>query len=478
MTVVVTALAASALAGPSVDAAVVPGPAPDSGRQVAAVAATPATSSTLTPSPPSTWSAHRLAAQLVLAGVDMSALSDARAWAGHGLGGIVLFGSPPSDLGRQLAAVRAAEQIPPLVSSDEEGGEVQRLAAVIYALPSAEWMGAHKTPAQVRGMAVHYGRHMHALGVDMDLAPVADLLVPGHFIAQEHRAFASMPDRVGRYVNAWQLGMRSVHQITTAKHWPGHGHSDDTHQAIGVTPKLSYMKTHDMLPFESAFSHGVPAVMVGHLIVPGLTGPKTPASLSWNALHYLRSHAGTRTLIVTDSLSMGAIRTSLGLTQPQAAVRALRDGADMALVQVGNPSGVIRAIADAIRNGDYPRKRAVASVRRVLAAKRISTPPYRPAALRPLDGATSIGLRAHLSALVDDRLGGADRAVFSVRRASSTAWDVVPHGYAHGPAGTRLTFVVPAGRLLAAHAYEWRVRACNAASRCSAWSTVHTFTTA
>lgn len=479
VTVAVAALAASALAGPSVDAAMLPGPSPDPGGQSVAVAATPAaTTSTRTPPPPSTWSAHDLAAQLVLAGVDMSQLSAARTWAAAGLGGLVLFGSPPSDLGRQLAAVRAAEQVPPLVSSDEEGGEVQRLAAVIYPLHSAEWMGANRTPAQVRSIAYHYGRHMHALGVDMDLAPVADLLVPGHFIAQEHRAFASDPDRVGRYVNAWQRGMLGVHEVTTAKHWPGHGHSDDTHKAIAVTPKLSYMKTHDMVPFDASFSAGIPAVMVGHLIVPGLTGANTPASLSWKALHYLRDRAGARTLIVTDSLSMGAIRTSLGLTQPQAAVRALRVGADMALVQVGDPSGVIHAVATAIRNGDYPRARAVASVQRVLAAKRISTPPYRPSALRPVDGTTGTGLTPQLSAVVDDRLGGVDRAVFSVRRAGSTAWDVVRRGYVRGAAGTRLSFAVPSGRLMASHAYEWRVRACNAASRCSSWTAVRTFTTA
>jgi beta-N-acetylhexosaminidase len=114
----------------------------------------------------------------------------------------------------------------------------------------------------------------------------------------------------------------------------------------------------------------VPAVMVGHLVVPGLTETRhTPASLSRTALHRLRIRAGPDALIVTDSLSMGAIRTDLGLSQPAAAVRALRRGADLALVQDIGFGPVVRAVKAALDDGSYPRARAIRSVRRILAAK-------------------------------------------------------------------------------------------------------------
>jgi beta-glucosidase-like glycosyl hydrolase len=219
--------------------------------------------------------------------------------------------------------------------------------------------------------------------------------------------------------------------------------------------------------------------MVGHLVVPGLTETKkTPASLSWHALHYLRQRAGGSTLIVTDSLAMGAIRTSLGLTQAQAAVRALRDGADMALVQTGSPAGVVRAIADAIRSGNYPKSRAVASVKRVLAAKRISTAPYHPISRQPAQDATNQTPTPRLSAVLDDRLGGSDTAVFAVRTPGASTWDVIARARVVGAAGTRIGYDVPAGRLQPAHSYEWRVRSCNAKGRCSIWTTIRTFTTA
>src|SRR5674476_624408 len=77
---------------------------------------------------------------------------------------------------------------------------------------------------------------------------------------------------------------------------------------------------------------GAPAVMVGHLSAAGLTEGKVPASMSPTALAYLRAKAGPDTVIMTDSLSMGASSTSLHIDPAQAAARALAAGADWALV--------------------------------------------------------------------------------------------------------------------------------------------------
>jgi beta-N-acetylhexosaminidase len=447
-----------------------------------AVSAVPALSSSTpaqTPGDPGTWSNQRLAAQLVLAGVEMSHVSNAVTWARAGIGGVVLFGKPPADLGSSLTQVRGAEVVPPFVASDEEGGTVQRLTSLIYALPSAQWMGAHRKPARVLQMARSYGARMRSLGVDMELAPDADLLVPGNFIADEQRAFASSPTTDGHFVNAWLAGMRAAHVVPVVKHWPGHGHAADSHRSLPTTPPLSYLQTHDMVPFTMAFAQHVPVVMVGHLVVPGLTeSSRTPASLSRRALHYLRSKAGADTLLVTDSLEMGAIQKSLGLSQPAAAVRALERGADMAMVQDIDPLKVVSAVAHALSTGGYHRASAVASARRVLAAKRISTPPHVPTMRAPADGATGVAVQGPLSALLPDRLGGVDNAFFAVRAHGATAWDVVPGAKVTAPAGSRASYAVPDGRLQPGQRYDWRVRACNSAGYCSVWSTVRSFTTA
>lgn len=319
---------------------------------------------------PANWSTRRLAAQVVLAGVDMSNLGAAQKWTAAGVGGVVLFGTPTKGTHRSLMRLRSSNgALAPFVSSDEEGGRVQRLARALGRLPSAAAMGSSMSTSQVKRLAARYGKKMRRLGVNMDLAPVADLKVRGKFIARDGRAFASNPGKVGRYVKAWDAGMRSVRVATTVKHWPGHGSSADTHVGSGRTPRWSVVQRRDLLPFLAAFRAGAPAVMVGHLTVPGLTEPGSPASMSPRALRTLRAETGPSTVIMTDSLSMGAVTSALHQSVSTAAIRSLRAGSDIAMVNVGNPMGIVRSLSTAIQSGKLSRARVVASVRRILALK-------------------------------------------------------------------------------------------------------------
>ncbi|MFL6139905.1 MAG: glycoside hydrolase family 3 N-terminal domain-containing protein [Frankiaceae bacterium] len=318
---------------------------------------------------PATWSASQLAAQLTFVCLDSSATATMRSLAAQGIGGFGLLGrDAPADLATRLASVRAAAPhgIPPLVASDEEGGLVQRLSNVIYPLPSAETMGGWTT-THVYGTAKSYAARMRKLGVLMDFAPDSDLAIPGYYIASQHRAFSRWPNHVSTDVKAWIRGMRASGVPTVVKHWPGHGQATNTHTGAATVPPLSTLETRDMIPFNAALAIGVPAVMVGHLRSEGLTDGTWPATESPSALSYLRRHAGWDTLIVTDSLSMAAATSAVGLTTPRAAVRALRSGADIALTC--SPSGVVSAVTSAIQDGRISRARAIASARRLLRLK-------------------------------------------------------------------------------------------------------------
>jgi beta-N-acetylhexosaminidase len=386
---------------------------------------------------PGEWSNHQLAAQVVLAGVRMDNLSAAESWARAGVGGVVLFGTPPADLAERLRRVRTAGAVPPFVASDEEGGQVQRLASAIYPLPSAEYVGAHRSTAQAKTSAFDYGMHMRGLGVDVSFAPVADLGIPGYYIEQLDRAFSADPARAASYVVAWQAGLRAAHVAPTVKHWPGHGQANNTHDGAATTPPLSTLEQRDLVPFRSALSAGVPIVMVGHLTVPGLTEGSTPASLSPAAMRYLRSHGGANALVVTDSLTMGAIQKGLGLSTAEAAVRALRAGADLALTDNGDPAATISRIERAIATGEYARSRAITSVRRILAVKRFTAaapvPISAPAAARQGDGGAVVAYLAVAGHTVVRRersavwsgltdLGGFTTSAPAVARAGSTTY--------------------------------------------------------
>ncbi len=331
---------------------------------------------TTSPSPPTPselagWSNRRLAAQLVFCSVPATDPLRGRRWARRGVGGIVILGGGArSSIGKDLAAVlRAAPGgVKPFIASDEEGGQVQRLRGVIYPLPSARVMGGW-SGARTRSAAKDYGARLRKLHVSVVFGPVADLDVPGRYMSRLDRCFSRRPQVVSSHVVAWVKGLRASRVLPTVKHWPGHGWATDTHGGAARIPSLSVLRRYDMVPFEHAFATGVPMVMVGHLRSRGLTGERTPASLSRKALEYLRSRVGDDTVIITDSLSMAATTKALGIGTPAAAVRALKAGADIALFASADPDGVIAAVQAAIRSGRLPREQAEASALRILRLK-------------------------------------------------------------------------------------------------------------
>ena len=319
---------------------------------------------------PATWSTSRLAAVLVMTGAKMGDAAAIEHAATSGVAGVVIFGPPSPNLARTLrsAAAAAPRGNSPLIASDEEGGQVQRLSSLIYPLPSAEEMG-HWSPAQITTTARAYALRMRALGVNVALGPDADVAIPGYFIATAHRSFSADPRRVGVDVNAWSDGLASAGVLGVVKHWPGHGQATDTHVGGSVVPAWPVLQRRDLIPFEAAFAHRTGAVMVGHLRVPGLTEGSLPASESPTALRTLRARAGGSALIITDDLSMAAASTTLGISAAQAAVRSLAAGADAAMACWAPLDTVTSAVTQAINDGRLPRQQAVASARRVLKIK-------------------------------------------------------------------------------------------------------------
>jgi beta-N-acetylhexosaminidase len=311
-----------------------------------------------------------LAAELIMTGATMGNVAAIDHAASLGIGGVVLFGPSSPKLAQTLNQARAYAPIGdfPLIASDEEGGQVQRLGSLIYPLPSADVMG-HWNAAKITATSRAYALRMKALGVDMSLSPDTDVAVQGYFIAATQRSFSGNPAQVAVDVNAWIDGLKAAGVVGVIKHWPGHGHATDTQVAPATTPPWSQMKTHDLIPFEAAFAHGAQAVLVGHLSVPGLTEGSSPASESPTALRTLRAEAGPTVLIMTDDLSMVAASTALHITAAQAAVRALVAGADVAMVCWAPVDGVEAAVTSAINDGQLPHSQAVASARRVLHLK-------------------------------------------------------------------------------------------------------------
>lgn len=282
------------------------------------------------------------------------------------VGGVVLM-TAGSDVAGDLAALRNASPHGLLVSTDEEGGAVQRLRAS-GRLSSAADVAATRTPDEARALVAAHGRVIRDLGIDVVLGPVVDVNPPGGTSPLGDRLFSDDPSRVAAYGRAYLLGWRDAGIVGVLKHFPGHGSaSADTHNGPGRTPPLASLRARDLVPYAELAALR-PAVMVGHLSVPGLTdGDGLPASLSRSAVTgLLRGELGyADALVFTDALEMGAVRNVAAV--PEAAVLALAAGADVVLFSGTSLTGsVIDAIVAAVGAGRLSDAAITASANRVV----------------------------------------------------------------------------------------------------------------
>ena len=293
-----------------------------------------------------------------------------RPWLADGLGGVVLFARNVRDPD-QVAALCSdlrAEQPNLLVATDEEGGDVTRLeAATGSSFPGNLALGAVDDVALTRRVAAAIGSELAAAGIDLDLAPVADVAVDSANPIVGVRSFGADPLLAARHVAAFVEGVQSRGVAACAKHFPGHGEtSADSHLELPVADADRVtLLARALPPFRAAVEAGVRAVMTAHIRFPALGGD--PATLSPEVIGLLRDELGFGGLVVTDALEMRAISGSVGLEE--GAVRALAAGADALCIGADRtPDEVERihnAIVEAARSGRLPEDRLHEAAARV-----------------------------------------------------------------------------------------------------------------
>lgn len=307
-----------------------------------------------------------------------------------GVGGVLFLGSAPApvDLGTRVQGLlgTAPAGSRPLVMADEEGGGVQRLAPVVSAVPWPRDMARTMTPSAVRALGQRVGRQMLAAGVSVDLAPVADVdgrPGPSGTNPDGARSFSGDPSTAGSYVVAFMDGLQASGVLPVVKHFPGLGGTTaNTDLAPAATQPLSELATTGLVPFLAAIRAGAPAVMVSNASVRGLTSQ--PSALSQAVIGgLLRQQLGFHGLVLTDSLSAGAILTG-GRTLPQAAVAAIGAGADLVLfgstltpedtAQLSAPNvqrsyrAIVNALTAAVNDDELPIARLTAAATTVAVA--------------------------------------------------------------------------------------------------------------
>jgi beta-N-acetylhexosaminidase len=215
---------------------------------------------------------------------------------------------------------------------------------------------------------------MRNLGITIDFAPVVDVTDAPDDTVIGDRSFGADPAVVTTYAGAYARGLRDAGVLPVLKHFPGHGHaSGDSHSGGVVTPPLDVLQSVDLVPYRTLVTQAPVGVMIGHMVVPGLTGTDQ-ASLSPAAVGLLRGGTGyggppfDGPIFTDDLSSMKAI--SDRYTVADAALRGLQAGADTALwVSTEEVPAVLDRLESAVKNGELNAAAVDASVLRMAAIK-------------------------------------------------------------------------------------------------------------
>jgi beta-N-acetylhexosaminidase len=219
-----------------------------------------------------------------------------------------------------------------------------------------------------RSVARAIGLELAHAGVDLDLAPVADVNSNPSNPVIGVRSFGSDPAAAARQTAAWVEGLQGAGVGACLKHFPGHGDTSvDSHLALPTVADDPH--TGALQPFEAGIAAGARAVMSAHIVVPTLDG--VPATISPAVMTgLLRGELGFEGLAVSDGIEMRAISDGVGIVE--GGVRALAAGCDLLCIGGGlaDEDVVVRlhdAIASAVRTGRLSEERLAQAAMRVTA---------------------------------------------------------------------------------------------------------------
>ena len=290
------------------------------------------------------------------------------------LGGIALGSSNYVDqaqlttlAGEATAVAKKRRHLPPWVFASQEGGDLNSFFDLPPSKAPADLRSAGDAETEARSSA----SSLRSLGVNAVLGPVVDVGVTETGSALGARVYSDDPEEVSAYAKATVRAYRAERVFSAPAHFPGLGATDQSTQDGPATVGLGLdeLRQRDLIPFEAAIDAGAPGVTIGSALYP-FSDFTVPASLSRQVdTTLLRGELKFKGAAMTDDLADPAITTLH--TVPEAAVEALRAGADMLYISgtAGDQQAAYIAVLRAVQRGRLPRRRLDEAVGRILLAK-------------------------------------------------------------------------------------------------------------
>lgn len=316
-------------------------------------------------------SAEEKAAQLILArcpSENAASLMEKYNFGGYTLYAVD-FADRDADLAKKfISDIKSSSDIVPFIAVDEEGGDVVRVSkySAYRKSPFDSVLNIYKNDGMegIISDSKEKAVLLDSLGVNLNLAPVADIAEKGDYIYDRTAGCnASDTGKVVRQIidTSGEYGIMSC-----LKHFPGYGGNVDTHTGISRDSRtLESFRSSDFIPFkagiESSYS---PAVLVNHNIVECMDS-NLPASLSPEVHRILREELGFDGVIITDDLGMDGIKAYTGNISPY--VVGIMAGNDM--LCVSDQITAYNDLVSAINNGTLPMETVDEHVRRIVQMK-------------------------------------------------------------------------------------------------------------
>ena len=211
------------------------------------------------------------------------------------------------------------------------------------------------------------GSLMSAYGLNLDLAPVADVL-SGNSTGIGNRTFGTDAQTFSDMALEVIRGIQEEDVNAAMKYFPGYGAASSNMSGFPViNSSLDELKKKEFLPYSNAIAQGMDFVMVGHISVPNVTGDDTPASLSEKMIsEVLRKDLGFKGIVMTDYLNDKTIVKNYGAAD--AAVKAIQAGADL-LLEPDDLEAAYEGVLKAVKKGDITEDRLDESIYRILRVK-------------------------------------------------------------------------------------------------------------
>ena len=290
-------------------------------------------------------------------------------------GGFILMSDNITTYDRTLNFVKGMQNdsdIPMIISTDEEGGSVQRIKEIrdisVTDIPYMYYLGQTKDKNLAYKVGEIIANELRTIGVNLTYAPVMDIYSNPNNIVIGKRSFGSDPNTVYDMATSLKNGIEDNLVNTCIKHFPGHGDTEtDSHFEIPIINKtLDELENSDLLPFIKSIND-TNMIMVGHIALPKITNSSIPASLSKEIVtDLLKNKYNYKGLVITDALNMRSLTNNY--SDKEIYTMAINAGVDLLLMPNGSKNA-IKYIKEAIDDEEIDINTINESVRKILTYK-------------------------------------------------------------------------------------------------------------